>query len=78
MLQRPNWSYQFLEKRLCLALTFTPVWNSLTSPNATRSSGCAPDCFERSYLPAHFTGSVMLVNASGSKTLLYHHQKLDK
>ncbi len=35
-------------------------------------------CFLRSTFPAHFTGSVMLVNADGSKTLLHHHRKLDK
>lgn len=37
-----------------------------------------PDCFQRSCFPAHFTGSVMLVNADGSRTLLHHHRKLDK
>lgn len=37
-----------------------------------------PECFERSSFPAHFTGSVMLVSADGSKTLLHHHRKLDK
>ena len=38
---------------------------------------CA-DCFHRSAFPAHFTGSVMLVSADGSQTLLHHHRKLDK
>jgi 8-oxo-dGTP pyrophosphatase MutT (NUDIX family) len=35
-------------------------------------------CFLRSTFPAHFTGSVMLVSADGSQTLLHHHRKLDK
>lgn len=35
-------------------------------------------CFHRSTFPAHFTGSVMLVSADGSQTLLHHHRKLGK
>lgn len=35
------------------------------------------DCFERSCIPGHFTGSCWLVNASFDKALLTHHAKLD-
>jgi 8-oxo-dGTP pyrophosphatase MutT (NUDIX family) len=37
-----------------------------------------PDCFHRSAFPAHFTGSVMVVSADGTRALLHHHRKLDK
>ena len=37
-----------------------------------------PDCFHRFAFPAHFTGSVMVVSADGTRTLLHHHRKLDK
>src|SRR4051812_27013702 len=36
------------------------------------------DCFERTALPAHFTGSCWLVNHDGSAALLMHHAKIDK
>jgi 8-oxo-dGTP pyrophosphatase MutT (NUDIX family) len=35
------------------------------------------DCFERSCLPGHVTGSAWLVDASGRDVLLTHHRKLD-
>jgi 8-oxo-dGTP pyrophosphatase MutT (NUDIX family) len=38
----------------------------------------APGCFERSCFPAHFTGSVLIVDAGGARALLHHHRKLDK
>ena len=34
------------------------------------------DCFERSCLPGHFTGSAWLLNKDGSRVLLMHHTKL--
>lgn len=37
-----------------------------------------PDCFERSLLPGHVTGSAWIVNPSMTHTLLIHHYKLDK
>lgn len=37
-----------------------------------------PNCFERSLLHAHFTGSAWVVNQDLSKALLTHHAKLDK
>ena len=36
------------------------------------------DCFERSQLAGHVTGSAWLVNAAGSHVLLTHHRKLNK
>ncbi|WP_367871073.1 NUDIX hydrolase [Luteolibacter sp. Populi] len=36
-----------------------------------------PDCFERSLLEGHVTGSAWIVDASGHKILLTHHRKLD-
>lgn len=36
-----------------------------------------PHCFERSCLPAHFTGSAWLLNKAGDKALLMHHRKLN-
>lgn len=35
------------------------------------------DCFERSCIPGHLTGSTFLVNQSGDSLLLTHHRKLD-
>lgn len=37
-----------------------------------------PDCFERSLLVGHITGSAMIVNRQRTHTLLTHHGKLDK
>ena len=36
------------------------------------------NCFERSQLAGHVTGSAWLVNASGTHVLLTHHRKLDR
>ena len=36
------------------------------------------DCFLRSKLDAHFTGSAWLVSADGRRVLLTHHRKLDR
>ena len=36
-----------------------------------------PDCFRRSLLTGHVTGSAWLVDATGSRVLLTHHRKLD-
>lgn len=36
------------------------------------------DCFERSQLKGHITGSAWLVNSSSTHVLLTHHKKLDK
>lgn len=36
------------------------------------------DCFERSALPAHFTGSSWLESRDGANALLMHHAKIDK
>ncbi len=36
------------------------------------------DCFQRTHLPGHVTGSSWIVNADRSKTLLVHHAKLHK
>lgn len=38
----------------------------------------APDCFQRTAFPAHFTGSALVVSADGSRALLHHHRKLDR
>lgn len=35
-------------------------------------------CFYRSCFPAHFTGSALVVDASGTRALLHHHRKLAK
>lgn len=35
------------------------------------------DCFERTHLPGHFTGSALLVNKDASRVLLNHHRALD-
>jgi hypothetical protein len=37
-----------------------------------------PDCFLRSQLTGHVTGSAWVVDPSRSRTLLMHHLKLDK
>lgn len=37
-----------------------------------------PDCFERSCLVGHLTGSAWIVDAARTRTLLTHHRKLDK
>lgn len=37
-----------------------------------------PDCFERSLLIGHVTGSAWIVDKSRQFTLLTHHRKLDK
>jgi 8-oxo-dGTP pyrophosphatase MutT (NUDIX family) len=34
------------------------------------------DCFFRSAFPGHFTGSALVVDASGSRALLHYHRKL--
>ncbi len=38
----------------------------------------APDCFQRSCFPGHFTGSALVVSADGSRALLHHHRFLDR
>ncbi len=37
-----------------------------------------PECFERTLLKGHVTGSSWLVDSSGERVLLTHHRKLDK
>jgi len=37
-----------------------------------------PDCFERSLLKGHITGSAFIVNSKKTRTLLTHHHKLEK
>jgi ADP-ribose pyrophosphatase YjhB (NUDIX family) len=39
---------------------------------------CHPDCFERSLLKGHITGSAWIVNPERTHTLLIHHVKLNK
>lgn len=36
------------------------------------------DCFERTTLPGHLTGSAFVVSADGREVLLVHHRKLDR
>jgi 8-oxo-dGTP pyrophosphatase MutT (NUDIX family) len=36
-----------------------------------------PECFERSLLEGHITGSAWIVDDSGTRVLLTHHRKLD-
>ena len=36
------------------------------------------DCFERSLLVGHVTGSAMVLDSTGSRVLLTHHRKLDR
>lgn len=38
--------------------------------------GDNPKCFERSNLPGHITGSVLITNSSLDRVLLTHHRKL--
>jgi 8-oxo-dGTP pyrophosphatase MutT (NUDIX family) len=35
------------------------------------------DCFERTCIPGHFTGSAWLMNREGTQVLLMHHRKLN-
>ncbi len=35
------------------------------------------DCFSRTNLPGHFTGSALLLNRAGDRVLLNHHKALD-
>lgn len=35
------------------------------------------DCFARTHLPGHFTGSALLINRAGDRVLLNHHKALD-
>lgn len=37
-----------------------------------------PDCFQRSHLPGHFTGSAWIVSNNREKVLLVHHAKLKR
>ncbi|HRX56256.1 MAG TPA: hypothetical protein P5016_17200, partial [Verrucomicrobiales bacterium] len=37
-----------------------------------------PDCFLRSLISGHVTGSAWLVNGDGSKVMLTHHRKLER
>lgn len=37
-----------------------------------------PDCFERSHLAGHITGSALVCDQNLSRVLLTHHRKLDK
>jgi 8-oxo-dGTP pyrophosphatase MutT (NUDIX family) len=37
-----------------------------------------PDCFERTLLVGHITASALIVNPQRTRTLMTHHQKLDK
>ena len=36
------------------------------------------DCFQRTHLPGHITGSAWIINQDKTKTLLVHHAKLNK
>jgi len=36
------------------------------------------DCFQRTHLPGHITGSAWIVNRERSRTVLVHHAKLNK
>lgn len=38
----------------------------------------AQNCFERTHLPGHITGSAWIVNANKTKVLLVHHAKLNR
>jgi 8-oxo-dGTP pyrophosphatase MutT (NUDIX family) len=38
----------------------------------------APEVFERSHVPGHFTGSAWLVSGDGERVLLTHHRKLGR
>jgi 8-oxo-dGTP pyrophosphatase MutT (NUDIX family) len=37
-----------------------------------------PNCFKRTHLEGHITGSAWLMNKMGDKVLLTHHKKLDR
>lgn len=37
-----------------------------------------PQCFERSHLAGHITGSAWVMNKTGTQVLLTHHKKLNK
>lgn len=37
-----------------------------------------PDCFERSHLSGHVTGSAWIISADRTQAILLHHQKLDR
>ena len=37
-----------------------------------------PDCFARSCMPGHVTGSAFVVSPDGRRCLLVHHRKLDR
>jgi 8-oxo-dGTP pyrophosphatase MutT (NUDIX family) len=37
-----------------------------------------PDCFQRTHLPGHITGSAWVVDSNRAQTLLVHHAKLNK
>jgi len=37
-----------------------------------------PNCFQRTHLPGHITGSAWIINPERTKTLLVHHAKLNK
>jgi len=38
----------------------------------------SPDCFQRTHLPGHLTGSAWILNADSNKVLLVHHAKLNR
>lgn len=40
--------------------------------------GAHPDCFERSCVPGHVTGSAWIVSHDGAQFLLTHHRKLGR
>jgi 8-oxo-dGTP pyrophosphatase MutT (NUDIX family) len=48
---------------------FIPLFRELLS---------SKDCFQRTHLPGHITGSAWIVNSTRTKTLLVHHAKLNK
>lgn len=37
-----------------------------------------PDCFQRTHLPAHLTGSAWILNEAKTKVVLVHHGKLNR
>lgn len=48
------------------------------TPAFLRFLASAPQVFERSHPPGHFTGSAWLVSADGERVLLTHHRKLGR
>lgn len=38
----------------------------------------SPDCYKRTHLPGHLTGSAWILNQDHSKVLLVHHAKLNR